>query len=401
MPFIPHAPSLRDRLDARLWSADWPVMAASPVVDASHLPAAGWWESWPDVWASAQALEGHRSVSLGSAHAFLDRLERWTQSHQQQLTWPPTDRGFAQALVTSLAARDPDALAVLAHCPGGCLAILEAHSDLAADIPDHSKSLITSLRRLVFPAPATLVPPVSASASVSPTASSAPSPEREPRPRTEPPAAAPHLVSWLKDLVLELRESGGNAAVKSARIDEAFKHLRLSERADAHKGWFEEVLLPVLAQQDAVDLKALLDNWPSHHHFGVGDPVSFAGAPRLWAILRDAPAPDVLLAQGLPQWVDSASWSFEQRYAMLEPMFKLVRTNEKKFRQRLALWEGWGGNLDQEGVLGSCAPADVFAAAPEPVSARGWFLSQKIPMWNEVLEAPAAPASSPRSRARP
>lgn len=378
---------IRERLEARAWAADWPDLPPDLPQDLPPvLEPVGWWEVWPSVREEALALrQVGPQVSLLRAHAFLERLENWAQRAASVLTWPPTALSFGSAIRASLDARDPDVLAVAALYPRACAHALALLPEDRLALPA-SQALVAQFRHWSQP------PSVSEDRRP-------PSPPRRPVDRdrgSEP----PELQHWMGETLAHIHRNSHSAGLREW-MDERIKHLHYTERSHQRAQWFLEQFLPALAALEESQMAALLEAWPSHQRLTIPDPVSLLDQKRFWAIVRDAPARSLLMSKALPQLIDSQDWTFEQRYAFLDPMFRMVSKSADLFEERLHLWRGLGGVLDERAVVPN-KPVDsdeLFAHPPsvQSVSARAWFLDQQHPAWNDVLERYPAP----RPRARP
>lgn len=383
---------LSELLAARSWERDWPVGNRSP----NALP-----ESWgvpscdaPDlgpIFAGGPAAP----VSIQVLRQALAHLDVWNNWAASDLTFPPTTRGLAQALVKGLGSDAPLDIQeitprLLQWYPLMAWAALDANRDLADRLP-------TKLREAWWPAPAAA--PESASATGSNRS------ERSGRSRRERPTREEPRFNWLRDTVVPLAQRDGLAPLIAQEVGEAIKR---HHNHTACANWGERVLLPALMTLNESDLGHVMRHWPSDLRFAVDDPVDMVKQGRFWALLRDAePAAQArLVNDALPRVLVTDEWSAEDRLRMLRHMLGFAKNNRAAFEQRLALWQNWGGDLDERGVLSkdrAADPGNEFEVSSATKSGLDWIREQDVPIWNQWLAdrfptEPAPRRPSPRPR---
>lgn len=376
---------LPDRINQAAWAVEWPL---SPRFgEGKPLPRDAFPPALELAWHAATGVMGAiagetRPVPLDQAHRFLDDLEAWTRHYRALLTWPASVLSFAQALRASAQRQDPRLVAVLVAYPNYCLHVLEAARTMDPSLPPADA---------LFDAP---VPP--AQGKPSPADPPSPSPAKAParherHERFELPANPPaFLVGW----VARVRGQKETALART-NLDQDLKSA-LSEYPGTPWQWFQKVLLPGLATLAVEDLQVLARAWPSHNRFLPPDPVELMDSPWFWVIMREAGMErrEALSTGVLASVLDMDEATPATFLAMAAKMLPFVSRKPSAFRQRLRLWQSFGGDLDAR-----VEPGQVEGV--QASSVREWIAAQGNEEWDAVMASLPKPASEPRFRRGP
>lgn len=426
-------PTLKALMSERPWEQDWPVQD-SQARAAVHLPEK--WRAGLDalfigsdhlrsVDPVAHLLRGtpEAAPTVRQLRQVLDGFDKWNAWAEDHLTFPPSLAAFGAALAAGLSDKNTvlreQTQTVVCCYPELSWAALSASPALLEKVPasmlEHWRPAPVPVAPVV-PAQAPAVPvtaaPSTAAPVTKPPAASRPAPREEAGHRAR---SYDHEARWVREKLLPVvRESQGNpSALVSQSLDEA---LRGHYNATRPTPWVEEVLLPALMGLKAGELKELMAYWPNSARYEVKNPVELVNQPLFWAQLRDA-EPDsqrMLVHNVLPLVIQSDNWTTEDRLRMLRIMMAYAKNKQELFDQRLDLWQQWGGNLHEKGVLNKDRQAaqneDEFGASSAAKSALDWMREQNVPLWNQWLarqpsESPhatvTAPAANPPRRPRP
>lgn len=387
------------RISKAIWAVEWPAGAefgsGTPLAKQS-LPHNLEWP-WDRAQAVLSALSGAgEPVQLDMAHQFLDSLETWTRNNRALLTWPPTAQGFANALVHSARTNDVGVIAVLAAYPDFCHQMMEQARGMDPSLPP-----LTGLfgrhapprRYETRPSAsiASMAPETEASApdrAVAPSAVERPArTERAPRPAPAPPA--PFVVEWVDAIRKE-----SQPALARQMLDQQLKSALSSNKGNAWT-WFDRTVFPELIKLPVEDLNLLLNTWPPHNRFVPDSPAEWVDQTRFWVLMRDA-GPDrreVLANGGLANVVNLDRTDSSTRFDMATKMFPFSSKKAELFRQRLRLWQSFGGDLD-EPVAVDAGDVDLSSASKAPQTVRQWIEEQNDPEWDAVLQNMANEAVS-------
>lgn len=400
---------LPTRISQASWSLEWPAGAefgqGIPLSKQSLPPGLAW--PWDRASTVLAALSGEgEAVPLDMAHQLLDSLDAWTRKSRAFLTWPATAPGFAAALVNSARTQDVDAIAVLAAYPDFCQRMMEQARALDPSLPTLAGlyGLAAGGRRLDRSRPADPARPAARPAQSPEAASVAPAdrpvrssdaapetaadrPTRAPKAPASPPSPpAPFLLEW----VARIQKTTEPAIARQA-LDQSLKST-LSSHAGNGWSWFDRVLLPEIVKLTPSDLSALLSVWPRQSRFVPDSPVEWMDQPRFWVLLREAgPVRRDLLAEGgLAHLVDFSRTDAAMRFEMATKMLPFTARSPEAFKQRLAMWQSFGGDLD-EAPSAASQDVDLSSSSAPSQTVRQWIIEQDNAEWNAILAEGAAP----------
>lgn len=380
------------------WRSSWP---ASIVEEGSEalLPDVPWKGQIARYRKIFQALDGKEgaSCSVSDARELLQRMEQWSERHAAYFSWPPTQDGWARAVWATM--EEPQGKEDMAwlwavYGPSVRLAMSEKPAPQAWAV-----SLLRSIAPDPAPAVAPAVPPPAGAGKDAPpaepklAAKEAPAKERELSPEVR------RTREWIERLLSDLSTSKEPDGVISEKFDRAVKEAietHAHEGANRIAGWIEYTFLPAIVSLDAGKMSMLADLWPASQSRSFIDPQKTVSSKRFWAVLEE-PTEDaraVLVGRILPTIIDASEWSSSQRYAMAVEMLSWTKRRPAVFRERLRLWQSWGGRLD-DAEAPPAPDGNMFSKAkmaPETVEA--WIRKQDIAEWSAAI-------SQPRSQRRP
>lgn len=398
---------LPHRISQAVWSVEWPSGAEFGTgipLAKSAVPSN---LEWPLDRAQGvlAALSGDgAAVPLDVAHQLLDSLETWTRNNRALLTWPPTPTGFANALVHSARANDISVVAVIASYPDFCKRMLDQARELEPSLPTlgglfgpRASERRYERRAAVTPAPTpaegSSVPAASTPAAPSePAPSSAKAPaaerpaersprgERAPKPAPAPPAQ--FILDWVS-----LIKKEDQPALARQKLDQEIKSALAGQSGGAW-AWFDRTVFPELAKLPTGDLELLVNTWPSHNRFTPDAPVEWVDQTRFWVVMRDAGPErrEILANGGLANVVNFERTDASERFEMATKMFPFSSKKADLFRQRLRLWQSFGGDLD-EVVAAPVDDVSLSLASQEPQTVRQWVEQHNDAEWDSVLES--------------
>jgi hypothetical protein len=419
--------TLNELMTERLWEQDWPVIETGI---ALSMPT-----GWPGLSHSEDQAEVKNLLAKERAHptvlglrTALEDIDKWNDWANQYLTYPATVIGMGKALAEGLKPGTGRNINDLTHrviglYPQMSWAVFNAVPNLVKELPAEwrEKGWPTpvvkpaSVAAGVVPAPAEVVLPENAPAPMSAPAYSGATPvhppasasraaektEASPAQRTE--AAQKRAARWIREQLLPIARRTDAAPLIIQDMDEAIKlHLNATLRPD----WAEEILLPSLMALNGDELGELMIHWPPSARYALTNPLETVAKPRFWAQLREADdgARQKLVSDVLPRVIRSEDWSSEDRLRMLRQMLGFVKSDRANFEQRIELWEKWGGNLHEKGVLAKDRAAQseedsAFGTSPAAKSGMDWIAEQPHEMWKAWLaDRQAAEKQAPSTR---
>ncbi len=384
---------LPSRISQAIWAVEWPSGAefgtGTPLARQSIPHNLEW--PWDRAQGVLAALSGAgEPVQLDVAHQFLDGLETWTRNNRALLTWPPTAQGFANALVHSARTNDVGVVAVLAAYPDFCHQMMEQAREVDPSLPSLSGLFgrqAPARRYEARPsappagAPQATAPEAEAPAPVSsPVAAERPArPERAPRPAPTPPA--PFVLEWVDAIKKE-----SQPALARQMLDQQLKSTLSANKGNAWT-WFDRTVFPELVKLPVEDLELLLNTWPAHNRFTPEAPAEWVDQTRFWVLMRDAGPErrEVFASGGLANVVNLERTDAATRFDMATKMFPFASKKAELFRQRLRLWQSFGGDLD-EPVAVDAGDVDLSSASKAAQTVRQWVEEQNDPEWDGVLQ---------------
>jgi hypothetical protein len=426
-------PTLKTLMTERQWEQDWP--AHDP---ATHQAVPADWntvvlgsQSLPSgLDQVAKLLKRDRGAhpTIRQLREVIAALTEWNQWAEDILTFPATLSAFGAALAAGLDQERSTKIKEQSRAVAVCYPEL-SWAALNTD-PALRTRLSSDLVQALWPTPPAQPevpqPPALGAAVPVPAPSTAtrttPSPGASVRAPTSAPPAGPRTSAredaahaprtydtearWPREKLLPIVHGAGQnpTALVSQSLDEALRHhynaTTKNNPAVAHT-WTEDVLLPALMSLKAPELKDLMAYWPNSFQCEVKNPLDLVKKGLFWAQLRDAePDAQRLLVQNvLPVVVKTDNWTIEDRLRMLRVMLSYTKNKAELFEQRLDLWQRWGGNLNEPGVLAkdrqAASEEDAFDSSSAAKSALDWIREQNVPVWNQWLaQRDAAPEAS-------
>lgn len=390
------------------WRSAWPEDIIE-TVETTAVPDVSWKgqvAKYKRVFQAMMGVEGVNS-SLSEISDLTRKMERWSDRHAVYFSWPPTMEGWARAVWATLGepqGKDDMAWLLAGYGPSLRLALSERPGPASWAI---------SLQAALAPAivkDSVAAPPASSptvAAPVAPTEAPARAvPRKRPvetvvaKPQFEEPKEVLETRAWISSLLSEFASSSAPQGLLIEKLDREVKE-RVENRSQAGQkreaGWLEYELLPAIAALPSEKLDLLVDLWSVSHSKSFIDPQKTLSGKRFWAILEhiEDPARGVFVNRVLPKLIDSSEWSSSTRYKLATEMLAWTKNRPDAFEERLALWQSWGGRLEDAEAVPVTEGNRFNKASAPPDTVEAWIRANNIAAWNQIIER------APRSRATP
>jgi len=291
---------------------------------------------------------------------------------QNTLTFPPNTQSLVDALKLSLDAHkeDIELLSVLScFFPNEMMQSLQASQNVDGDFG-----------RIILAAPLTqeITPPDASPRQ--PVNKKEKSKEKKTPEKKDQSALVVKNALFLRGLLNSINQTDP-LPVQKEKWNGLLKSDILSQKgvgSDAINYWFEDIFFPGSCALSQEEMDRILDLTSDHLRPNFSNPAgAFKG---LFSHMRGMPFDERkhFVDTFLPRLVDFSMWGFRERFQLLQSFLEGTEKREWAFRERLGLWKGLGGDLNEAGSTGKSS--DVFS--DHTTTALEWMQSKKNDAWD-------------------
>lgn len=247
-------------------------------------------------------------------------LDDWNAGARPKMTWPPTEKGFTNAVLSVSPTSPPETKMATMLVIGMNAALVKKTLLDKYKVDKKAVSHYRKVTKLLAKNHR----------------------NNAPKPKYKHKAPDTEDRRWLKGLIEEAQSRDEPAPVKS----EWFAAEVLANENNESGSWLNEKFLPQLFMLSEGQLDEFNKLWPENLRLEFKDPIKWANSPIFWGAFKNNDSPNSKARRIFPNIVDTEAWSDKTRATLLKQMIKLVKKDKDKLRARVSVWESLGGDLE-------------------------------------------------------